>query len=193
MDKQEIIRFFDNHAAAWDAEMIRHEDVIDEILCNAHVGEGMHVLDVACGTGVLIPDYLSRGVAHVTGIDISEKMAEIAARKFDATKVEIICGDVEAYDFGKKFDCIMVYNAFPHFPNPELLIKVLTGLLKPGGYLCVAHGMSREWIDRHHEGGAKQISVRLMEAERLAEIFGEGLQVTTCISDERMYQVVGVL
>ena len=193
MDKQEIIQFFDNHAAAWDAEMIRHEDVIDEILNNAHIGEGMHVLDVACGTGVLIPDYLSRGVAHVTGIDISQKMAEIAAEKFEASKVEIICGDVETYDFGEKFDCIMVYNAFPHFPNPKLLIEVLTGLLNPGGRLCVAHGMSKEWIDKHHEGGAKQISVRLMEATELAEIFEKGLKVTTCISDERMYQVVGVL
>ena len=193
MDKQEIIQFFDNHAAAWDAEMIRHEDVIDEILNNAHIGEGMHVLDVACGTGVLIPDYLSRGVAHVTGIDISQKMAEIAAEKFEASKVEIICGDVETYDFGEKFDCIMVYNAFPHFPNPKLLIEVLTGLLNPGGRLCVAHGMSKEWIDKHHEDGAKQISVRLMEATELAEIFEKGLKVTTCISDERMYQVVGVL
>lgn len=34
----------------------------------------MRLLDVACGTGVLFPDYLARG-ASVTGIDISPEMA----------------------------------------------------------------------------------------------------------------------
>ena len=193
IETKEVIEFFDRLAPDWDAELIRNDDIISTILDNASVTEGKVILDVACGTGVLIPDYLKRKVASVTGIDISPKMAEIARAKFPQPEVTILCGDVETADFGKRFDCIVVYNAFPHFPDPEHLIATLSSLLKPGGTLTVAHGMSREKIDAHHHGSAHHVSNGLMSAEDLASIFKEYLTVTTMISNDRMYQVVGQL
>ena len=191
MNKQDVIAFFDAHAAQWDAEMIRSDSIIHTILNNAGVTAGMDILDVACGTGVLFPDYLLRGVGSVTAIDISPKMVKIAREKFP--QVNVVCGDVETASFDRKFDCIMVYNAFPHFPDPENPIRVLTGLLKPGGMLTVAHGMSRAAIDRHHEGHASKVSAGLMHEDDLAALFSKYLTVTTKISDERMYQVTGKL
>ncbi len=191
MDKQSVIQFFDGLAAGWDADLVRSDAVIGAILDNADVTEGKHVLDVACGTGVLIPDYLKRGAASVTGIDISPEMARIAREKFPQTQVRILCGDVEETRFDRLFDCVVVYNAFPHFPEPERLIRRLAGLLVPGGTLTVAHGMSREKINAHHAGTASRVSVGLMEAEKLADIFGRYLSVTKMVSDDRMYQVAG--
>jgi demethylmenaquinone methyltransferase/2-methoxy-6-polyprenyl-1,4-benzoquinol methylase len=191
MNKQDVIAFFDAHAAQWDAEMIRSDSIIHTILTNAGVTAGVDVLDVACGTGVLFPDYLLRGVRSVTAIDISPEMARIAREKFP--QVNVVCGDVETASFDRKFDCIIVYNAFPHFPDPENLIRVLAGLLKPGGMLTVAHGMSRAAIDRHHEGHASKISAGLMHEDELAAIFARYLTVTTKISNDRMYQVAGQL
>ena len=193
IETKEVIEFFDRLAPDWDAELIRNDDIISTILDNASVTEGKVILDVACGTGVLIPDYLKRKVASVTGIDISPKMAEIAKAKFPQPEVTILCGDVESTYFGKQFDCIVVYNAFPHFPDPERLIATLSGLLKPGGTLTVAHGMSREKIDAHHHGSAHHVSNGLMSAEDLASIFKKYLTVTATISNDRMYQVVGRL
>ena len=192
IETKEVIAFFDRLASGWDADMVRSDEIIGTILDNAAVTEGKDVLDVACGTGVLIPDYLKRDAASVTGIDISPKMAEIAKAKFPQPEVTILCGDVETADFGKQFDCIVVYNAFPHFPDPERLIERLSGLLRPGGTLTVAHGMSREKIDAHHHGAASHVSNGLMPADDLVEIFGKHLSITTVISDERMYQVVGI-
>lgn len=189
MNKQDVISFFDRLAPSWDADMIRHEEVIATILDNAVLCEGVEVLDVACGTGVLFPDYLSRKVKSVTAIDIAPEMVRIAREKFP--EVEVLCGDVTETAFQKKFDRIVVYNAFPHFPEPEKLIKTLSDLLKPGGILTVAHGMSRARIDRHHEGGASKVSVGLMHEDALAELFSKYLTVTTKISDEKMYQVCG--
>ncbi|MBP3210574.1 MAG: class I SAM-dependent methyltransferase, partial [Oscillospiraceae bacterium] len=143
IEKKEVIEFFDRHAPNWDADLIRNDEIIGTILDNAAVTEGKAILDVACGTGVLIPDYLKRKVASVTGIDISPKMTEIARAKYPQPEVTIVCGDVETVDFEKQFDCVVVYNAFPHFPDPKRLIQTLSGLLKPGGTLTVAHGMSR--------------------------------------------------
>ena len=193
MEKKDIIEFFDRCAPTWDAEMVKSDVKIGRILDNAEVGAGMDVLDVACGTGVLFDYYLERGVASVTGIDISPEMAKIAAGKYAGDpKVQVICGDVEEYAFGRQFDRIVVYNAFPHFPYPKRLIKRLAKLLKIGGRLTVAHGMSREAIDGHHSGSASKVSNGLMEADSLKRIFDAHFQVEVVISNDHMYQVSGV-
>ena len=192
IETKEVIEFFDRLAPGWDAEMIRSDEIIGIILDHAGVTEGKDILDVACGTGVLIPDYLERKVASVTGIDISPRMAEIAKTKFPQPEVTILCGDVETTDFGRQFDCIVVYNAFPHFPRPERLIERLAGLLRPGGVMTIAHGMSREKIDAHHHGAASHVSNGLMDAESLSAIMARHLRVSCVVSDERMYQVCGV-
>ena len=189
MNKQDVIAFFDRLAPQWDADMIRHDDIIGKILDMGQVRGGCDVLDVACGTGVLFPDYLQRGVASLTAVDISPEMVKIARSKFP--QVEVFCGDVQDVDFGRQFDCIMVYNAFPHFPEPDKLIERLSALLKSGGTLTVAHGMSRAEIDHHHEGAASKVSVGLMHEEELAKIFAKHLTVTDIISDARMYAVCG--
>ena len=189
MNQQDVIAFFDRLAPGWDADMIRNDDIIATILDNAGVAAGMDVLDVACGTGVLFPDYLQRNVGSLTAVDISPEMVKIARSKFP--QVTIHCGDVQTVDFGCKFDAIVVYNAFPHFPEPEALIATLSGLLKPSGTLTIAHGMSRAAIDRHHKGSASKVSVGLMHEDLLEDLFAEHLTVTVKISNERMYQVTG--
>ncbi len=191
MQREDVIKFFNHCAQNWDAEIIRNDEIINMILDYAEVGEGKDILDVACGTGVLIPDYLDRKASSVTAIDISPEMVKAAKSKFHQENVQIVCGDAEAFEFERKFDCIVVYNAFPHFPEPEHLIKVLASHLKPGGALTVAHGMSREEIDRHHSGSASKVSNGLMSEDKLADIFKKHLQVTVKISNENMYVVAG--
>ena len=132
IDKNDVIRFFDRCAPFWDAEMIRKEDLICAILDYGGVTAGADVLDVACGTGVLFPDYLARNVDSVTGIDISPEMAKIAASKYPPEQVRVICGDVETEPFDRQFDVVMVYNAFPHFPDANALISALAKVTKPG-------------------------------------------------------------
>ena len=193
MRKQDVIAYFDSRAAGWDGELVKNDTVIGKILDNAEVGEGMDILDVACGTGVMIPFYLDRGAASVTAIDISPKMARIAGEKFAGDpRVRVICGDVEETDFHRTFDRIVVYNAFPHFPNPQRLIRQLASLLKEGGRLTIAHGASREAIDGHHAGPASAVSNGLMQADRLKKLFDPYFEVEVMISNRQMYQVSGV-
>lgn len=193
MNKSDVIAFFDRLAPYWDKDMIRSDEIINSILDGACVHAGARLLDVACGTGVLIPDYLARNVASVTAIDISPEMAKICKEKFEKQGVTVICSDVEETEFSEKFDVIMVYNAFPHFPDPEKLIATLSGLLAPGGTLTVAHGMGRAAIDHHHEGPASKVSMGLMHEDDLAAIFEKYLPVTVKISTDKMYQVTGTL
>ena len=193
MEKTDVIAFFDRRAPTWDAEQIDRSAAIEKILDNAQITTGLDVLDVACGTGILFPHYLSRGANSITGIDISPEMAKRAAEKFAAEqRIRVLCGDVEAVEFDRLFDRVTVYNAFPHFPDPARLIGRLAALLKDGGRLTVAHGMSRAQINAHHAGAAQHVSLGLLAAEELQSLFAPYFDVDVVISDDEMYEVSGV-
>ena len=191
MNKSDVIAFFNRCAPSWDAEMIRSDRIIGEILDRGGIRPGANVLDVACGTGVLFPDYFARNVDSLTAIDISPERVRIAREK--VPDVNVLCGDAETADFGRKFDAVMIYNAFPHFPDPDALFAALTRWLVPGGRLTVAHGMSRAAIDRHHSGSASRMSCGLLHEDALAELMKPYLDVDVKISDEEKYIVSGTL
>lgn len=215
IDKADVIAFFDKLASSWDDVQIREEEKIQEILDAAGVCAGVKVLDVACGTGVLVPDYIDRKVASVTGVDISEEMIKIAKEKFfddetiqgakvsfddsktnriiseSHTRVEFLCADVEEANLPSDYDVCMVYNAFPHFPNPAKLIEVLASHLKNGGRLTVAHSMSRKQLDSHHSGPAAKVSNGLMSEDDLAKLFEAYFEVDVKVSNDQMYIVSG--
>ena len=190
MDKSAVVAFFDNKAALWDAELIRDDKVINEILTLGGVVQGVNVLDVACGTGVLFDDYFLRNVNSVTGVDISSQMVRICKEKYP--EVSVICADAETFSFDKAFDCIMIYNAFPHFVDSARLFSNLTKYLKVGGRLTVAHGMSRQDIMACHSGEAHNVSNILPDALELKSIMSSYLTVDIAVSDSKKYVVSGV-
>ena len=190
--KEEITAYFDALAPVWDEGLVCCGEKIRCILDHAGVKAGKRVLDVACGTGVMIPYYLERQVSSVTAVDISPEMIRIARSKFPQKEVRFLCGDIEEVDAGENYDAVIVYNAFPHFQDPARLLAALGSLLKIGGTLTVAHGMSREKINAHHAGSARNVSNGLMEADSLTALFPETVRPTFVLSTEAMYQVTGV-
>jgi len=191
MNNREMIAYFDRMAPDWDANLVRNDVVIAKILDGARVTAGKNVLDVACGTGVLIPDYLAREVESVTAIDLSPKMAKICAEKFPQDNVMVECGDVMEMQ-PDLFDCIIVYNAFPHFPEPNELLQKLSQLVCPGGTVTIAHGFRKEQIDARHAREVCPVAVELMPVDALSAMMSFYFKVTVKISDENMYQVTGV-
>ncbi len=192
MNQKDVIEFFDSLADTWDEGMIREKWKIDCILDTAKINKGSSVLDVACGTGVLIPDYISRGVHKCTAVDVSEKMIEIARKKFSKEEiVEFLCADAESCKFKERYDSAVIYNAFPHFVNPDRLFQNISLCLKEGGRITVAHGMSREALTKHHSGRAERVSVILPEAYELAEIMSFYFDVDTQVSTDEIYIVSG--
>ena len=60
MDKNEVISFFDIHSTTWDENMEKDDSKMNEILDVAKISSGKSVLDIACGTGVMIDYYIER-------------------------------------------------------------------------------------------------------------------------------------
>lgn len=191
MNKHEITAFFDHHALHWDTHLVTDDAKLAAILDAAGIRDGVTVLDVACGTGVLFPYYLARNVDGVTAVDISPEMVRMAMKKNSDPRVEILCGDVETLPVRQQYDCCVVYNAFPHFEEPKRLVERLAAWVKPGGRLTVAHGMSLETLHDHH-AGARHVSREMLTAEELAAVFAPHFAVDVTVSDDEKYIVSGI-
>ena len=189
MNKDTIKEFFNGFASTWDNEPIADTHIINTILDNANVCENIDVLDIGCGTGVMFPFYMERNTKSITAVDLSPEMVKIAKSKFP--QADVICGDAENIVFDKQFDVIVIYNAFPHFPNPEKLIENLSKVLKSGGKISIAHGLSKKELDEIHMKSAGYVSNILPECDELAEMLSPYFNVDIMISNDKMYQVTG--
>ena len=117
-------------------------------------------------------------------------MLQIAKNKYPS--IPLICADAEEYMFEKDYDAVMIYNAFPHFPDPEKLIANLTKALKVGGRFTVAHGISEKELEKCHSTVAKHVSLPLPSKEKLRDMMSEFFHVDVMISDEEKYIVSGI-
>lgn len=83
------------------------EDVIKE-----HKPETKNILELACGTGVVAKELISKGY-NLTGLDISEEM--LAKAKQNLPKNELVLGDMTDVDLGKTYDAVLCnYNSICH-------------------------------------------------------------------------------
>ena len=189
MNKDTIKEFFDGYAPIWDNEPIADTHIINTILDNAEVKENIDILDIGCGTGVMFPFYIEKNVNSITAVDLSPEMVKIAKSKFP--QADVICDDAESITFDKQFDVVMIYNAFPHFPNPDALIENLSKAIKSGGRISIAHGLSKKELDEIHMKSAGRVSNLLPECDELAEMLKPHFNVDIKISNDKMYQVSG--
>jgi ubiquinone/menaquinone biosynthesis C-methylase UbiE len=98
---------------------------------------GNELLDAACGTGEhdkYLMDYYT-----VTGVDLNEKMLEIARKK--NKKIKYIKGDMRSINLHKQFDAVVcLFSAIGHLLTYENLEKAIANFsrhLKKGGVLVI--------------------------------------------------------
>lgn len=192
VDTTQVKSFFNQLAPTWDSTREPNIAAIRRILDTADITPGVTVLDVACGTGVLFPFYLERQVSHITGVDLSEEMIRIAAGKFHDPRITLLAQDVEQLP-SSRYDRVVIFNAFPHFPDPQRLLDTLAGHLHPDGRLTIAHDRSRHAINGHHQQQANQVSLGLPTAEEVAHLFPKVFDVDTLVDNDEIYIVSAIL
>jgi len=83
------------------------------------IKKGDHVLDLACGTGVVSKTISSKvgPKGFVLGVDLSSKAISIA-KKWNSKKknLDFIISDAENFHFNKKFDVVTCQYALFFFP-----------------------------------------------------------------------------
>lgn len=100
------------------------------------------VLDVGCGIGIPVTRFFVDHDFSVTGVDISEKMVELA--KLNVPKAEFFQYDMNELDFpDNAFQCITAVYSLFHVPKEKhfSILKKFHRMLKQNGILffCVGH------------------------------------------------------
>ena len=108
-----------------------HYKIKSECIKLLGINFGDNVLDLCCGTGdlaILINKYQPK--CHITGVDFSEKMLEIARQKSD--KIHFMQADSTNLPFeDNTFDIITIGFGLRNIQNAEKAIEEIYRILKP--------------------------------------------------------------
>ena len=188
-----IASYFDERARNWDdiAEPAGTKHIMMAKLAGCR--QGLRVLDVGCGTGIMTQAYLDCGAAHITGIDLSREMVEKAKAKFSTDdRVSFICGDVVEVECDGVFDCIVMYNMYPHVIDKKPLVEAVHRLLVPGGRFLVAHGMGRDALNAHHHNVPADVTSTLQPAQIALQDWTDRFDIDTFCDNDLHYFFGGV-
>ena len=143
---EEIARF-DKLADRWwdpdgesrplhDLNPVRAAYVVDRVAIN-----GARVADVGCGGG-LLSEALAAAGAQVTGIDLGERVIEVARLHLyesgHAVDYRVQSSRELAAAEPASFDAVCCMEMIEHVPDPEALVSDLAAMLKPGGMLFMS-------------------------------------------------------
>ena len=118
---------------------------------------GAHILDLGCGTGLELDEYLRiNPTARVTGIDLAAGMLEALRSKFSDKDIVLINGSYLDVPFGEnEYDAAVSVESLHHFTKEEKipLYSKLRKALKPEGYFILTDyfALSDEEETMHRE------------------------------------------
>ncbi|MDX3894775.1 bifunctional 2-polyprenyl-6-hydroxyphenol methylase/3-demethylubiquinol 3-O-methyltransferase UbiG [Pusillimonas sp.] len=100
--------------------------------------DGLAVLDVGCGGGILAESMAVAG-AQVTGIDLAEKSLKIAKLHGLESGVPVDYQAISAEDMAARhpgrFDVVTCMEMLEHVPDPSSIVRACGRLVKPGGWV----------------------------------------------------------
>ncbi|MEA2554306.1 MAG: hypothetical protein QOJ65_2482 [Fimbriimonadaceae bacterium] len=123
---------------------------------------GKRVLDVGCGTGVLIHALapLVEPKGEVVGIDLSQTMIDEATKRASEKPGNLRFTKMDAFamDFDDdEFDAAMACIVFQHLPDPDKALGEMVRVTKPGGIVTV---VDQDWETLVIDCGDKDVTRR---------------------------------
>ncbi|MNX94361.1 dTDP-3-amino-3,4,6-trideoxy-alpha-D-glucopyranose [compost metagenome] len=131
-----------NKVADWFAENrdkgLIERSYLDQVI--TLIKRNARILDLGCGTGQPILDYLTKQGLDVTGVDASQKILSLARENFPSTT--FIQADMRQLSLGKKFHAVIAWHSFFHLPveDQPAMFKIFSNHLLSNGILLFTSG-----------------------------------------------------
>jgi ubiquinone/menaquinone biosynthesis C-methylase UbiE len=197
--------FFNERADAWldtwyknpaTGTYTRHHEKFERLFTLVPIREGDQVLDVGCGSGILVPYLLERvsGRGTVYELDYAERMIRVNQRIHGDRRVRFIVADVADMPLEKETcDVVMCFACFPHIHDQKTALEAMAAVLKKNGFLAVAHLESSQALNHHHrKSGTPVMHDTLPKRQEMISLFeAAGLSIERFIDESGFYLVLG--
>jgi SAM-dependent methyltransferase len=179
MNRDSYDRIAQQWSAARNAFFGRERHYIDAVLSAAPVGST--ILDLGCGTGRPMAEYIVSQGRRVVGVDQSEAMLTIARERLPSE--QWVLASMEAYEPGDGYAGALLWDSLFHVrrTDHEPIVRRVVKGLPPGGRFMLTVGGSAHpaftdfmfgqefWYDSNTPGETerfvRQLSCRLVIAE----------------------------
>ncbi|HEX4446468.1 MAG TPA: class I SAM-dependent methyltransferase [Polyangiaceae bacterium] len=154
-------------------------------------GGGARILDVGCGYGFFLKQFLGRPGVDLWGLELSRKAAS-AAREAIPNVIE---APVEQVAFDRPFDFIVSFEVVEHVFEPKAFMSKLASALAPGGRLFLTTPnigsawfplLRRRWPALHPDSHNHYFTPKTMR--ELAR--GSGLEVVRLDEKQLLHKTV---
>ncbi len=119
----------------------RRRETVLSIIDDLQIKPGTDVLDIGCGAGTISVPLASRNL-NVKAVDAVPEMIaltkQLAAESGIGGNLQAAVGDIHHLDFAdRSFELVLAVGVLPWLSEPEVAVREMERVLKPGGYLIV--------------------------------------------------------
>ncbi|MBT8231332.1 MAG: class I SAM-dependent methyltransferase [Saprospiraceae bacterium] len=130
---------YDQWSVQYDTNKNKTRDLEGQVM--RELLEGRHfnkTLEIGCGTGKNT-EWLGDNSTHITGVDFSEKMLEVARKKIKSDKVSFIQADItKSWTFeNQSFDLITFSLVLEHIESLSDIFQNVSNYLTPNGIVYI--------------------------------------------------------
>ena len=162
---QNIIEIYKKHARAWTelrGNFLYEKAWLDHFL--SLIPQHSEILDLGCGSGKPIADYLIQHDHKITGVDSSDVMIEMARQNFP--EQHWLQADMRTVELEQKFNAILAWDSFFHLtPNDQ-------------------RQMFRQFAQFAQQGTVLMFSSGPSHGEAIGDLFGDALYHASLAPEE---------
>ncbi|MET7718868.1 class I SAM-dependent methyltransferase [Streptomyces sp. NPDC005407] len=193
-DHTHVQEFFGARAADWDRRFPDDGPAYAAAVAELGLHPGDAVLDAGCGTGRALPPLRSavgpRGV--VIGADLTPAMLDEALRAGRGDSGQLLLTDVARLPLRTgSLDAVFAAGLIAHLPQPDVNLRELARVVRPGGRLALFHPIGRAALAARQ---GRQITDDDLRAEPVLRplLAGSGWRMISYVDEEARFLALAV-
>ena len=156
------IDFFNERAEQWldmfyldesTGSYTKFSKEFDRLFSLVNLEQGDCVLDVGCGSGILVNYILPLigKTGHLYELDYASKMIEVNQKLHQDNRIDFLNMDLLDLPLeNESCDAVFCFSCFPHLGNKDKAMAIIHNVLRIGGKLIISHFNSASDLNEHH-------------------------------------------